>query len=137
VERDNQSVSEPHGLHELADYVDVLAESDEEWRLRIVLHDFGLLWQDTAVERRTQLFQTEPRSIDPRWDAFLAAYVEHRCWHDDIEPPSWVFQDSRYLTYFWYPATSSPTLRVEAVVHSPAAFEAHGVLLADRELVVV
>jgi hypothetical protein len=132
-----QSASEPHRLDTLADYVGVLAESDEEWRLRIVLHDFGLLWEDTAVEQRAELVRDEPRSFDPRWDAFLAAFVEHRCWHDDIEPPSWVFADDRYLPYFWYPATSSPTLRVGAVVHSPAAFEAHGVLLADRELVVV
>ena len=56
---------------------------------------------------------------------------------DSLDTPAWVFHEDRYLPYFWYPATSSPTLRVEAVVHSPAAFEAHGVLLADRELLVV
>jgi hypothetical protein len=58
-------------------------------------------------------------------------------WHDRLEPPSWVFNADRYLDSFWYPATSLPTLRVEAVVHAPAAFEVRGVLVSDRELAVV
>ncbi len=127
--------SEP--LRTLADYVPWLRESDERWRLRIVLHDFGLQWQSTPPDMRRAMVDDEPGAIEPRWDAFLAAYVEHVCYHGGIEAPAWVFQSRRYLDCFWYPATDLPTLRVEAVVHAPAAFEAHGVLLSDREVTVV
>ncbi len=92
---------------------------------------------DTPAQTRADLIDDTPGHIDARWDAFLAAYVEHLCWHDGVDPPAWVFDDDRYLNEFWYPATSSPTLRVEAVVHSPAAFEVRGVLMSDRELTVV
>jgi hypothetical protein len=124
-------------LHTLADYVPWLRSADDSFRLRILLHDFGLLWQDTPPSSQRAVVDHEPPPIEPRWDAFLAALVEHLCYHAKIDPPSWVFEPYRYLDHFWYPANDLPTLRVEAVVHSPAAFEVHGVLLSARELVVV
>lgn len=121
----------------LAGYVPLLRKLDDEWRLRTVLHEFGMIWLDTPLEERCELIDESPDHIDDHWDAFLAAYVEHLCWNDSVDPPEWVFDDDRYLNSFWYPATTSPTLRVEAVVHSPAAFEVRGVLMSDRELTVV
>jgi len=102
-----------------------------------VLHDFGLVWHDAPKTDRLLLVEAEPPSIDDRWDAFLAAYVEHHCWHDDLTTPSWVFDERRYLSSFWFPGPNLASLRVESIVHSPAAFEAHGILLAARELIVV
>ncbi len=121
----------------LASYVPWLARAEDGWRLRIVLHDFAMWWHDTPVEDRLDLVAEEPASIEPRWDAFLAAWVEHHCWHDRLRTPDWVFAESRYLAGTWFPGTPLPSLRIEALVHSPAAFEAHGVLLCARELVVV
>lgn len=121
----------------LADYVPWLRVSDDDHRLRIVLHDFGLVWHDSPRDGRPGLVTDEPERFDQRWDALLAAYVEHRCWHDDLSAPDWVFHHSRYLSGFWYPGRAMASLRVEAVVHSPAAFEVHGVLLPERELMVV
>jgi len=121
----------------LASYVPWLREADDEWRLRIVLHDFGLVWHDSHTVGRAKLVKAEPATVDQRWDAFLAAYVEHHCWHEGIAAPTWVFDDSRYLTGFWFPGPDLANFRSESIVHSPAAFEAHGVLLAARELVVV
>lgn len=121
----------------LASYVPWLRDADDEWRLRIVLHDFGLLWQQTDRHQRLSLVADEPEPLGARWDAFLAAWVEHNCLHDELQAPDWVFGDSRYLESFWYPGRDLPALRAEAIVHSPAAFEVRGVLLAARELTVV
>lgn len=106
-------------------------------RLRIVLHEFGLVWNDTPLADRLGLVADEPASVEPRWDAFLAAYVEHRCLHDGITPPAWVFDGVRYLDRFWFPGPDLDFMHVEAIVHSPAAFEARRVFLPARELIVV
>jgi hypothetical protein len=130
-------VSAASAPRSLAGYVPLLRTLDDEWRLRTVLHEFGMLWLDRPTDLRRELIDETPDHIDDHWDAFLASYVEHLCWIDELDPPEWVFDDDRFLHAFWYPATTSPTLRVEAVVHSPAAFEVRGVLMSDRELIVV
>ena len=124
-------------VNTLASYGPWLRDADDEWRLRIVLHDFGLVWQQTDKRERLSLVAEEPESIGAHWDAFLAAWVEHHCWHDELRAPDWVFGESRYLASFWYPERDLAALRAEAIVHSPAAFEVHGVLLPERELTVV
>ena len=122
----------------LAAYVPRLRAADDELRLRLLLHEFGLRWWDTPLEERLALVADEPAGIDTRWDAFLAAWVEHHCWHDRLQPPGWVFDPGRYLDGPpWFPGGRFEFFRVEAVLHSPAAFEAHGVLLPLRELKVV
>lgn len=123
----------------LAEYVPRLRKADDDiWRMRIVLHEFGLRWEDTPVDERLELVERAPEPIDAPWDAFLAAYVEHRCYHDGLEAPTWVFGEDRYLEGFWFPFPPAwKAFRVEAMVHAPAAFEAHGTLVAERDLMVV
>lgn len=123
----------------LAEYVPRIREVDDDiWRMRVVLHEFGLRWEDASREERLDLVEAEPGPISPPWDALLAAYVEHRCYHDGLKAPAWVFAESRYLEGFWFPfPTEWSGFRVEAIVHAPAAFEAHGVLIAERDLLVV
>ena len=124
-------------LRTLASYSAELAAADDEWRLRLLIHEFGLIWNDSRVHDRPALVADEPEPIDHRWDAFMAAYVEHLCWHADLDSPGWVFAPHRYLDRVWFVADWSATLKIEAVVHTPAAFEARGVMLSDRELMVV
>lgn len=123
----------------LAEYVPRLrAAGDDILRLRIVLHEFGLLWEATNLDERLRLVEAAPDPISPPWDAFLAAYVEYRCYHEGLVAPDWVFAHDRYLDGFWFPFPAEwKDYRVEAIVHAPAAFEAHGTLVAERELVVV
>lgn len=121
----------------LRDFAARLRGYDDEMRLRVVLHEFGLVWEDTPLADRLRLVVDEPASVDARWDAFLAAYVEHRCTHDGLAVPAWVFDDIRYLDRFWFPGPDLDFFHVEAVVHSPAAFEARRVFLPARELLVV
>lgn len=62
-----------------------LRECDEILRQRVVLHDFGLVWQSTDRYARFPLAEEEPELFDRNWDAFLAAYVAHLCEQDGIE----------------------------------------------------
>ncbi len=121
----------------LRDFVVRLRGCDDGMRLRVVLHEFGLVWEDTSPAARQDLVADEPGPIDRRWDAFLAAYVEHRCMHEGIAAPEWVFDEARFLDEFWFPGPDLDFFRVEAIVHSPAAFEARRVFLPARELLVV
>ena len=119
----------------LCDYVDELRDAKDSWRLRVVLHDFGHVWAQASVDVRPRLIADRPDSTgNRRWDAFLAAYAEHLAYHARVDAPEWVFEDERYLSSWWIPLGELDTLRVEAIVHAPAAFEAHGILIARREL---
>ena len=122
----------------LAAYVPLLRETDDLHRLRLIAHEFGLRWEDAPLRDRLSLIAEEPGPVTPPWDAFLAAYAEYRCYHDRLRAPDWVFQPGRYLESFWFILPPEWTFfRMEDRIHSPAAFEAHGTLLAERELKVV
>ena len=118
-------------------YVPALRKEGDEWRLRLVLHDFGLVWEDTPIEQRSALVSREPYSVDSQWDAFLAAYVEHRCIEDGIEPPSWTLNGDRHLRAFWYAGGCHDYDRVRTIVTTPVTFEAHGIWFPQEELTVV
>lgn len=60
----------------LACYVPGLREYDDGFRLRVILHDFGMVWQHAGRAERAVLVEEEPEPFDERWDGFLAAYVE-------------------------------------------------------------
>ena len=118
-------------------YVPALRQAGENLRLRLVLHDFGLVWQHADSEERRVLVAAEPERFDARWDAVLAAYAEHVCYHAGIAPPAWVFDPCRYLRSFWHPGEQFASDRFWAVLTAPAAFEVHGIWLPQRELQVV
>ncbi len=118
-------------------YVPTLRASDDDFRLRVVLHDFGMVWQHATVPERELLVAAEPELFDPRWDAFLAAYVEHLCYHADLPAPDWVFTEGRHLGRFWYAGGCFPYERGNTVLTTPAAFEVHGIWFPERELEVV
>lgn len=126
-----------HPANALWRYVPALRRENDEWRLRLVLHDFGLVWEATPAAERIDLVRREPDHIDLRWDAFLAAYVEHLCICDGIEPPSWVLAPSRHLGAFWYAGGCHDYDRVRTIVTTPITFEAHGIWFPREELMVV
>ena len=121
----------------LAKYVPTLRDADEGFRQRLVLNDFGMVFQHATRDERVVLLAAEPEPFDPRWDAFLAAYAEHLAYHADIAAPSWVFSPHRHLREFWYPGPRFPHERARTILTTPAAFEAHGIWFPARELEVV
>lgn len=111
----------------VAAYVPTLRACGEDLRLRAVLHEFAIVRQDTPADSRRALVRDEPERLDPRWDAFLAAYTERLCRQDGIEPPAWVFGAGRHLRRCWYPGGCHNYDRVRTVVTTLGAFEAHGI----------
>lgn len=118
-------------------YVQSLVEYDEEFRLRVILHGFGLVWQDSSPTERMVLVAEEPALFDKRWDVFLAAYVEHLCYHAKLDTPDWTQHEDRYLKRNWWPGDPFEFERSSIVLNTPAAFEAHGIWIDERELKVV
>lgn len=121
----------------LARYVPALRASDDDFRLRIVLHDFGMVFQHAGERERAFLVAEEPERFDVRWDAFLAAYAEHLCYHNGIPAPGWVFAAERHLGRFWFAGKRFPRERAATILTTPAAFEVHGIWFPERELEVV
>lgn len=121
----------------LACYVPDLRDYDDEFRLRVILHDFGLVWQHASLTERVVLVAEEPKLFDLRWDAFLAAYTEHLCYHAEVDVPDWVQADSRYLPWMWWACEPFEFERGSIILKTPAAFEVHGIWIDERELQVV
>ncbi|MCY3642878.1 MAG: hypothetical protein F4Z00_04975 [Acidimicrobiaceae bacterium] len=121
----------------LACYVPALRGCDDGFRLRIVLHGFGTVWRDADRAERVVLAAEEPERFDRRWDAFLAAYIEYLCGCDGLQAPAWTRQPQRYLEQMWWSGDYFGFERGRVVVTTPAVFEAHGVWIADSDLVVV
>ncbi|MFY9782954.1 MAG: helix-turn-helix transcriptional regulator [Acidimicrobiales bacterium] len=69
-----------------------------------------------------------PLCGDARFDAAVAAIVEYHLTKDALPLPEWVGESSRVLSESW--AVSPYTDLAEV----PAAFQRHGVLLAESEL---
>jgi transcriptional regulator with XRE-family HTH domain len=65
---------------------------------------------------------------DPRFDAAVAAIVEHHLTQDHLPVPDWVHEPSRTLAEPW---VASPHASTPAV---PEVFRRHGVLLSASEL---
>ena len=66
----------------------------------------------------------------PHADALVAAVAEHVAFHRDIEAPIWVEHAHRFLHSAWFPV-DLPSIRVRAIVSSPASF-ARRLIYIDR-----
>jgi transcriptional regulator with XRE-family HTH domain len=85
-----------------------------------------------APSIRIALCVTEPPATgDARFDALLAAVVEHHLTADGLAVPAWVEDPARILTETWTP---DPYAGPDIAEHTPAAFRRHGLLLVGTEL---
>lgn len=96
--------------------------------LREAVADFvdDLRWardEDDVAQRITE----QPRNVDPRTDAYLAALAEHFATAHEAPAPSWTCEPDRFLSRIWWPRY--PGLWARAIVESPAAFRRRGILL--------
>lgn len=123
--------------NQLAHYVPALLLSDEIFRLRLLLHGFGLVWQHATNSERTELIAAEPDPIDARWDAFVAALAEHLCSEAALQPPSWTGDPSRHLDSSWFAGGCFDFDEARVIATTPPAFRRHGVWLPRSELTVV
>jgi hypothetical protein len=73
----------------------------------------------------------EPRlTSSRRADVIVAALTEHVAFHRDVAAPDWVERPERFLRSVWFPV-DTPSIRVRAIVSSPASF-ARRLIYIDR-----
>ena len=89
-------------------------------------------WEPVALRARL-LGERPPTTGDPRYDAFMAALAEHLAYHDGIEVPEWAYEADRFLEQWWFPI-DLPSVRTDALVHSPGAFRIRGIFIGTGAL---
>ena len=70
---------------------------------------------------------------DNRLDALFGALAEHVAFHRDIDAPTWCDGPTRFLREAWFPV-DLPSVRVRALVSSPASFWRRGVYIDRSDL---
>ena len=108
-----------------------MSGADQSGRWRLVA---GFLedYRHETAGIRFALLEDEPRGTgDVVWDVFLAGLAEHLAEIDGHAGPPWA--DPRSLQQFWFPFNTRAA-RVDALVHTPAAFRRRGVYVAPEEL---
>ena len=121
----------------LCRYVPTLRAEDDLWRLKVVTNHFGLWWESLPVDERLGLSEHEPELFDPRWDAFLAAYVEYKSSEDGLASPAWTQGTCRFLGDCWVAIYDYPELRKWKEANTPESFRRHRIWIPDSELIVV
>ncbi|HET9690949.1 MAG TPA: hypothetical protein VFP61_07330 [Acidimicrobiales bacterium] len=70
---------------------------------------------------------------DHRFDALVAAVVEHACTKRSMPSPAWVNEPHRFLSTWWF-MSEMPSLHADAIVHSPISFARRGVFITSGAL---
>jgi hypothetical protein len=116
----------------VADLAVHLAQTADERTRWKIFWEFLEEYRWESPDAQPALLLGEPPAVgDERWDALLAALVEHLAAKHDLAPPGWA--ELRVLRQPWFPAELR-VQRADALVHAPAAFRKHGVYLAAADL---
>lgn len=85
-------------------------------------------------QERAALVRARPPSTgDPRYDALLAALVEHLCVRSGSAIPAWVEDPDRFIERWWF-VSGLRGLHASALVESPISFARRGVFICDGAL---
>ena len=118
----------------LADYIKGIREGwpkEDVYRFAVsgLPRDFYAL----SFERRRAALKERIPLTGTRWDALLAAVVEHLAWLHGLDRPAWVDEPERFLDPPWV-LSSLPPIRENALLYAPPAFRRHGALPDPRDL---
>ena len=86
----------------------------------------------SAADQRAALAERVPLT-HTKWDALLAAMVEHVASLHGHERPAWVDEPERFLDSTWV-VSPLPSIRMHSLMFSPAAFLRHGAIPDPRDL---
>lgn len=111
-----------------------LAQADSESERRRLVLEFLEEFRWEPLDEQAGLLEAPPAPTgDQRYDALLAALAEHLAYHDDLAVPDWVYDDDRFLDQWWFPI-DLPSVRADALVHSPGAFRIRGIFIGTGAL---
>ena len=95
---------------------------------------FVEIFDKAALDDRPSLVEQPPAGVgDPRYDALLAAVVEHLCARSAASAPAWVEEAERFLDTWWF-VSGLRSLHADALVHSPISFARRGVFVTGDSL---
>jgi hypothetical protein len=115
------------------DVAAALAAGDNATALRLAF-DFVRVFDGVPLDRRPGSIAHSPAACgDPRYDALLAALVEHLCARDGLPVPAWVEEPDRFLGTWWFVA-GLRSLHASALAQSPISFARRGVIVCDGAL---
>lgn len=121
----------PWSLVQLAAY---LVEVDNHVHQTTLVHEFIRGYEETPLADRLALVNEEPGATGQSgWDAVVAALADHYANRDGFPPPAWVNDDGR-MVHPPFAVVDTAGVRTMALVHSPAAFLRHGVLMMPEDL---
>lgn len=119
-----------------ADIERSLTEGDPSRAFRAVLRMLCDLDRRDRIDASRALRLEPATTGSPRWDALLAAAVEHATARIGVGPPSWTAAPSKFLDRWWFPVEDMigrlPTrLAAYLLANAPGEFAARGVFV-DR-----
>ena len=129
--KDRVGVTGAAGGLSVADYIEGVEAGWPEGDIsRIVVCGLprGFVWR-SAAEQRAALAERVPLT-HTKWDALLAAMVEHLARLHGHEVPAWVDEPERFLDSTWV----APFMQMESLMFAPAAFLRHGAIPDPRDL---
>ena len=121
----------PLSLHDFAAAI-AAGWSDGDLK-RAMIHDLPRRFHGIDREAQQNVLQQRPALTGTRWDALLAATVEHIAGLHGHEAPEWVNEPERFLAITWI-TSDIPSIRRNAIAYAPAAFIRHGALPDPRDL---
>ena len=118
----------------LTEYTDAI---DERWNdadiERAILHDLPRRFHALSTDEQADVLASPPPVTGTRWDALLAATVEHLAELHGQPLPGWLEEPARRLDQPWV-LPAGGRIRRNAVLYAPAAFVRHGALPDPRDL---
>lgn len=114
----------PQSLAEVAELT--AAGESFDFALRSFLDEFRSRHLPSALE-------TEPRPLDARLDAYLAATAESLASAQGFAVPAWAWAESRKLRRPWF-ALPWAGLRAVLLLESPAAFRSRNLFVSANAL---
>ena len=127
----------PTRVRPVADAADAIRRLVAEDQLDEAFRELIQVADDLGAENgaiRVALAVTPPQAVgDRRFDAFLAAVVEHRLSEQDLVLPEWTAEPNRVCDEPWF-LSDLPAYIARAQRESPPAFARRGVFLIPDEL---
>lgn len=105
----------------------------EDAALRALIDLKDALRRSSRDEFKSLVSQPPDLIGDTRWDAFLAAIVEHEAAEKGLPVPKWTDDEERTTRPFWYLSENRRLHNWERAT-APSAFVRHGVFVARDEL---
>ena len=96
-------------------------------RYAALVHQLPRRFHELGREEQFAALAEPPPLTRTRWDALLAAVVEHIARLHDHPVAEWVDEPERFLERPWVIARN-PAIAADSVLYAPAAFIRHSVL---------